>query len=115
MNYSTNVYCNPEKHGLEVVGELEDPNASYSFATVVFWRKGRKVYAASDSGCSCPSPFEDYNSIEELTPVTSMRAAQDLIESAEADFYTHYNIAEKRNLIRRVGDVLQGKNAPATS
>lgn len=65
--YESNLYYFPEAYGLEVVAELTDPHASYSFDTVVIWRQehtGRLLYAY-DSGCSCPSPFE-YASLQTL-------------------------------------------------
>ena len=41
---------------------LDDPNASYSFDTVIVVQDTRDglVYAAHDAGCSCPSPFESH-------------------------------------------------------
>ena len=70
--FETNVYYNPDKHGLEVVADLELYEQDYSFDTVVAWRhvESGDVYWAHDSGCSCPSPFEDYNSIESLTKLS---------------------------------------------
>lgn len=61
MSYETNPYYNPQSRGLTVVGELEDPGASYtaSFTTLVVWTDGKRLLWATDSGCSCPCPFED--------------------------------------------------------
>lgn len=40
---------------------FEDPEADYSFDILCFWATSDGyVYSASDSGCSCPKPFEDY-------------------------------------------------------
>lgn len=72
MSYNTpDVYYQPDKFGLTVVHEIDDPNASYSFDMLVLWRHadGRLFYA-SDAGCSCPSPFEDYTSLDDLTELT---------------------------------------------
>lgn len=70
---SNNPYYHPEKMGLEVVGGLDDPEASYSFDDLIVWRhiETGDVYYASDCGCSCPTPFEDYDSLEKLTKVTN--------------------------------------------
>lgn len=64
-----NPYYNPEELGLEVVTYLEDPGACYDFDMFAIWfHPEQKVfYYAQDSGCSCPSPFEDYTSLESLT------------------------------------------------
>lgn len=61
------VYYNPEKHGLTPVAELELDNESYSFNIICVWKHtDGGLYWGQDSGCSCPSPFEDYHSIEKL-------------------------------------------------
>jgi hypothetical protein len=64
----TDVYHNPAKHGLEIVGEAY-ADADYSFDLfVVFTDANGDLYFGTDAGCSCPSPFEDYNSLADLTP-----------------------------------------------
>lgn len=50
---------------------FEDPNADYSFDILCFWAtEDGRVFTASDSGCSCPSPFEDYTgaTLDEILP-----------------------------------------------
>jgi len=68
-----NPYYNPEDFGLSIVGSLEDPEACYTFNYLVAWGhdESGKVYWAKDSGCSCPTPFEDFYSLEDLTLVTN--------------------------------------------
>lgn len=65
-----NIYYDPQKFGLTVVGEV-DFAGSYSFDTVAVWKdaQGRLVWT-HDSGCSCPVPFEDrgLDSLETGTP-----------------------------------------------
>jgi hypothetical protein len=64
---SDNIYYNPEKYGLTVVGEIEWSEPCYSFDTTVVWKdKDGIYYWASDSGCSCPSPFEELNSLDDV-------------------------------------------------
>jgi len=74
-DYDFNIYYNPEKCGLETVATL-DEDLSYEFNTllVVKDKYSGKLFFASDAGCSCPTPFEDYyfkgadnNNLEELT------------------------------------------------
>lgn len=67
--YDKNVFYNPEAHGLRVVAELEFSNGCYQFDTRVVWEKDGALYTARDSGCSCPTPFEDFNSVESLERV----------------------------------------------
>jgi len=74
MGYEDNVYYYPEKHGLTQVGLLEDPMAGYDFEILAVWRhEDGRLFWASDSGCSCPSPFEAFDgvkSLHEITPAT---------------------------------------------
>lgn len=53
-------YCSVELN-LEMI-EFNEPNLCYEFNTLVFWATPEgQVYSASDSGCSCPTPFENYD------------------------------------------------------
>jgi len=48
---------------------FERPGLSYEFDILCFWvTKDGRVYTAQDSGCSCPTPFEDYcdNDVESI-------------------------------------------------
>jgi len=54
------VYYNPEKFGLKTVAELNLSPPAYSFDLLVVWERlsdGQLLYG-TDSGCSCPAPFE---------------------------------------------------------
>lgn len=52
-------YYNPEKFGLTKIAEMEWSEPCYSFDMTVAWLDANgKLYWGSDSGCSCPSPFE---------------------------------------------------------
>lgn len=65
--YDENVYYSPEKHGLKLVGDIEWDNYSYEFnMTIVLVNDVGEYFMASDSGCSCPAPFEDFTSVESL-------------------------------------------------
>jgi hypothetical protein len=55
-----NPYYAPEKFNLEMIS-FDEPGLSYEFNTLCFWSNDQgMVYSAQDSGCSCPTPFEDY-------------------------------------------------------
>lgn len=63
-----NIYYNPEKFGLTMIGEIDWSDGSYQFDLTVVWKRdsdGKFVYA-EDSGCSCPSPFGD-TGVQDLT------------------------------------------------
>ncbi len=66
-----NCYSNPDHFGLTIVCEIDDPDACYSFEMIILWRDdaGRLFYAC-DEGCSCPSPFEMYQSVDSLNVLT---------------------------------------------
>lgn len=68
----SNFYTDPADFGLKLIGEIEWGDGCYSFDLTVVWRRdfdGKLVYA-EDSGCSCPSPFEDQG-IPDLTLCTA--------------------------------------------
>jgi hypothetical protein len=68
----SNIYYSPENYGLEIVATLNG-DLGYEFDMLVVWKTktGRKkLYWAQDSGCSCPSPFEDYPNIDALNVLT---------------------------------------------
>lgn len=60
---SDNIYYQPGAYGLETVAEIEYSSANYEFDTRVVWKVigKKKFFTMRDSGCSCPTPFEDYN------------------------------------------------------
>jgi hypothetical protein len=65
-----NAYNSPEKLGLTILGQLYDPNSYYDFHDLIVWaHNDGRIFYATDSGCSCPSPFEDYNTLASLTEV----------------------------------------------
>lgn len=68
MGYNTpDVYYQPEHFGLTEVASMEWHIPCYDFDLTVVWTDAEgKLYWASDSGCSCPSPFEEYTSLDDL-------------------------------------------------
>jgi len=67
------VYDEPERYGFETIGEVDwKPEESYHFDMSVVWIETStgKIFVGTDSGCSCPRPFEDTESIEDLTEIT---------------------------------------------
>ena len=70
--YDPDPFNQPEKFGLTIVHQVDDPDACYSFDMIVLWRHDEtgSLYWAQDSGCSCPSPFEDFTSLDALELLT---------------------------------------------
>jgi hypothetical protein len=63
-----NVYYSPEDFNLAPLAELELTEPCYSFDTLVVWQHitTDELYWQHDAGCSCPTPFEDYASLDDL-------------------------------------------------
>jgi hypothetical protein len=66
-SYGSNVYSSPKTYGLKQVAEVDYSDGCYQFDLRVVWKdaKGR-LWTARDSGCSCPSPFEDTRELDRL-------------------------------------------------
>ena len=65
MSWDNNPYYHPEKMGLSTVAEFDSAD-SYEFDKFVVWTDGKALFWATDSGCSCPTPFEDINNLGDL-------------------------------------------------
>lgn len=91
IQYIMNPYYDPQGMNLELIGTLE-ADLSYEFDIVAAWVgphteawKGMrsttyKILWAADSGCSCPSPFEDYTTVEKLNVYNGTKEAwQELV------------------------------------
>lgn len=77
--YENNVYYSPDKHGLTLLGEAELSEPNYSFDMIAAWKdKDGNIYLGTDSGCSCPTPFENYAGVQDLTgPLTIEEAIEE--------------------------------------
>lgn len=74
----TDPYYDPQAFGLVKVAEHNLAEEDYSFDILAVWRGPKGLYLATDSGCSCPSPFENFASIDDLTgPLTTEQALEE--------------------------------------
>jgi hypothetical protein len=84
----SNIYYEPDEFGLEIVTSL-DTAGSYEFDMAVVWKdeKGRH-FIATDSGCSCPSPFEGIQDASELTRFNedSLSVVEDALRHINASY-----------------------------
>lgn len=104
-----NPYYDPAKLGL-IMLEFDQPNMDYEYNTLCFWvTESGQVYSASDSGCSCPTPFEYYSGksqkqvIQKLERVGSLEQAIRIFDSWNKSSYGNKPLLpadEKLNLIR---------------
>lgn len=100
MGWDDDVYYHPEKHGLTTVGVLDFSSGSYEFDYTAVWvDEDKNLYWADDSGCSCPSPFENYDGKNDLITGSVPSLARHLRER-QANQYTNYvSPAEVQDLV----------------
>jgi hypothetical protein len=68
-------YHQPERFGLTLLGEIEWGSGCFEFDLTAVWvDQDGQVYWADDSGCSCPTPFEDYLTVNDLRKGTKWDA-----------------------------------------
>jgi len=84
--WEDNLYYSPEKLGFTLVASLED-DEPYQYDTVIVVRQDAsgKLFAAHDSGCSCPTPFEEVRSLDKLTPIRSVADVQAFVKAHGGD------------------------------
>lgn len=66
----SNIYYDPEKFDLEII-ETVDAGHSYEFDMLALFRRGNNFYIGTDSGCSCPLPFEGVG-VNDLTEIDNL-------------------------------------------
>lgn len=82
----SDVFYKPEEYGLTLIGDVQWGEQCYDFDMTAVWEdKTGQLYMASDSGCSCPSPFEDYISVDDLDKVTKHEALEFLSTHSDAE------------------------------
>lgn len=78
----TDIYYHPADYGLEILWTAED-DEPYAFDIIAAWgsRLSGAVYLGRDSGCSCPSPFQDFTEpdcVNRLTRVDPERGRDEV-------------------------------------
>lgn len=101
--WERNPYSNPTACGLELLAAAEE-DEPYQFNICALWRdiESGRYFMASDSGCSCPSPFEDVRTVSDLTEVTTRTAAQSFLVSGGMG----YTAATTAGLLRSIEENL---------
>ena len=93
------IYYNPEDYGLQQIF-FEDHGEAYEFNMFVVWlhKESGRIFYGQDSGCSCPTPFEDewWNSVDDnsLNEVTRMRSSINEFESRLKEFGGNMEIVD---------------------
>ncbi len=101
-----NIYYNPEDYDCEIVDEL-DYGLSYEFDKVVVFRRKTTDELAwgSDSGCSCPTPFDRFNGFEDLDKLPETLADFEL--AVRRLGYREEVSADKLEFIQKVKKLLK--------
>jgi hypothetical protein len=99
MGYNDpDLFSSPEKFGLKIIGNLSWDDDAYQFDMTTVWQDitTGELFYASDSGCSCPSPFEMLTSRDVLTPPLKPLTLQGFIDytgnrlgQMKKDTYSH--------------------------
>jgi hypothetical protein len=102
-SYSRNPYYDPAACGLDLVAVLDEADMSYEFNTIIFVKDQAtgKFYAAHDSGCSCPSPFENLKGLDDMVPINNAATMEDFIRSQHG-----FGAKETIDFMRKVREVL---------
>lgn len=97
------VYDEPSKFNLTFVDEVSWDNEPYQFDLTGVWKHNEtgQLYMADDSGCSCPSPFENFTTVEFLTPVTLMQLDKYFNERKNGIFESEY-VWNKETLLESI-------------
>lgn len=67
------IYYSPDQLDLTQIAEIEWRDEPYEFDLTVLWQhEDGRFFIASDSGCSCPSPFEDFHKLDDLAEVKKL-------------------------------------------
>lgn len=76
----TDYYANKygQFEGLERLDELELSNEDYQFYLVGLWKGEEGFFLGTDSGCSCPTPWEDYERSDLTGPLTAEQAREEV-------------------------------------
>lgn len=106
MSYETNFYYHPEYWNMKLIGEIEYSGGCYEFTTRIFLLDlvTNKVYTARDSGCSCPTPFEDFYSLDDLSQVTDISYYRSEIND-ELKPYSMTSLPYAQSLLKEVDEL----------
>jgi hypothetical protein len=97
----SNIYYSPEKFGLKVVLDVDKSDGCYQFDQFVIWEGyGGRYYWGEDSGCSCPSPFEDAG-LDTLRQGSLLDAIDDARAWTLVDSYYDAELSEAKKSIER--------------
>lgn len=78
MSWNHNPVDAPHEFGFdEVVGVVDISEPSYSFDLLAVLKNAEGYFLSTDSGCSCPSPFESHTADDFTGPLTAEQAREE--------------------------------------
>jgi len=105
-------FYNPENFGLELTGSVDTAGA-YEYDEFAVWvhKENKSIYYATDSGCSCPTPFEEVT-IETMTRVPDPNALRSPMKSWGESSYGERPLTgvQISDLIKKVHDWLEANS-----
>lgn len=109
MSFDSNIYYTPEAFGLERVAEIEYSDRNYVFDTRMVWRQTAtgRLLTARDSGCSCPSPFENHNlTTLESANLAALEAEFESERKRDSD-WQRFDVDDARRELAKVRTILE--------
>lgn len=88
--YSDNPFYSPDKNGLELLYTAEG-DIPYEFSILAVFRDVATgaYFAAYDSGCSCPTPFEGVTGLDGMTRIKKIKDFDNFVKDGfyEIDYF----------------------------
>jgi len=97
------VWSDPEDFGLVPLGSFDYGPQDYCFNIFAVWqhKETGRLYYAVDCGCSCPAPFEDYHSLDDLTVISRPDLFKEMKSGAYQPLHESDN-AERLQLMEKI-------------
>lgn len=117
QNYPLNPYYSHDKLQLSVL-VFDQPNMCYEYNTLCFFSTPKgEVYAAKDSGCSCPTPFEEYEGrttdevVRKMERVGSVHQAESIFRDWNNGIYDTRDKLLESDAVSEIRNFLRGTDA----
>lgn len=87
--------------GLTEVGEADLSAPEWSFDLIGAWKDANGgIYISTDSGCSCPTPWENHGQLDDFTgPLTKAQAIEEATSLWKGDRDFGYDSAGFANFV----------------
>lgn len=78
----SSIYFSPQNYNVTLIDgfDVYEPDWDFDILLVVKDTQSGQVYAATDSGCSCPIPFEDHKYPNDFIHVRSWQDVKDILD-----------------------------------